>query len=80
MPRWDGEGIMGRDETRKRFEYLATRPDLPPGATSPMMDSQQMTDWLNRMDELGWEFVSYGATHWHGREVPQEWWVFRRAR
>lgn len=61
-----------------KYEYLATRPDLPPDATSPVMDSRQMTDWLNAKAEQGWEFVSYGATHWHGRDIPQEWWVFRR--
>ncbi len=44
----------------------------------PVMDSQQMQEWLNRMDDYGWEFVGYGATHWRGYSVPQEWWIFRR--
>jgi hypothetical protein len=30
------------------------------------------------MDDYGWEFVGYGATHWRGYSVPQEWWIFRR--
>ena len=37
-----------------------------------------MQEWLNRMDDYGWEFVGYGATHWRGYGVPQEWWIFRR--
>jgi hypothetical protein len=44
----------------------------------PVVDSQQMQQWLNRMDDYGWEFVGYGATHWRGYSVPQEWWIFRR--
>lgn len=63
----------------RKYEYRATRPDLPGNATSPIMDSRQMTDWLNDMDANGWEFVSYGATHWGGRDPHvQEWWIFRR--
>jgi hypothetical protein len=31
-----------------------------------------------RLDDYGWEFVGYGATHWRGYSVPQEWWIFRR--
>jgi hypothetical protein len=42
------------------------------------MDGQQMQEWLNNMDDYGWEFVGYGATHWRGYSVPQEWWIFRR--
>jgi hypothetical protein len=44
------------------------------------MDHRQMEGWLNDMDSQGWEFVSYGATYWHGKETPQQWWVFRRPR
>lgn len=62
--------------SERKWEYLATQPELPPGATSPMMDSQDMTWWLNKMAAHGWEFVSYGATHWASGTV-QEWWVFR---
>ncbi len=64
----------------RKWEYRVTKPDLPPGATSPVMDHQQMEDWLNDVDDHGWEFVGYGQTHWHGAGLPQEWWVFRRAR
>lgn len=64
--------------SERKWEYLATSPELPPGATSPMMDSRDMAWWLNSMDERGWEFVSYGASHWHGSALPQSWWVFRR--
>lgn len=60
------------------WKHLVTSPTLPPGATSPMMDHQQMTDWLDHMDRSGWELVTYGATHWNGHPTPQEWWVFRR--
>ena len=63
---------------RRRYEYLATQPDLPLDATSPMMDSRQMTAWLNRMGDAGWEFVGYSQAWWHGRDVPQDWWIFRR--
>jgi hypothetical protein len=62
------------------YEYRVTQPDLPPGATSPMMDRCQMQDWLNHMDAHGWEFVGYGAKHWNDRGTPQEWWIFRRKR
>jgi len=64
----------------KKFEYQVTQPMLPPGAKSPVMDHQQMEWWLNDMDRQGWELVTYGATHWHGKEIPQQWWVFRRPR
>lgn len=63
-----------------KFEYRVTAPMLPPGATSPVMDHRDMEWWLNDMDAQGWEFVSYAQTHWHGKEVPQQWWVFRRPR
>jgi actin-related protein len=68
-----GEEVMAR-----KWEYRVTEPNLPRGAKSPVMDSQQMQEWLNRMDDYGWEFVGYGATHWRGYSVPQEWWIFRR--
>jgi hypothetical protein len=40
------------------------RADERPNATQApqLMDSQQMQEWPNRMDEYGWEFVGYGAT------------------
>jgi|JI9StandDraft_2_1071091.scaffolds.fasta_scaffold186147_3 hypothetical protein len=63
---------------KRKFEYRVTSPMLPPDAQSPVMDHRQMEGWLNDMDSQGWEFVSYGATHWHGKETPQQWWVFRR--
>ena len=63
-----------------KYEYKVTSPMLPAGATSAVMDHRQMEDWLNGADKSGWEFVSYGATHWHGRELPQSWWIFRRPR
>jgi hypothetical protein len=68
-----GEEVMAR-----KWEYHVTVPNLPRGATSPVMDGQQMQEWLNNMDDYGWEFVGYGATHWRGYSVPQEWWIFRR--
>jgi hypothetical protein len=61
------EQVMAR-----KWEYRVTEPNLPLGAKSPVMDSQQMQEWLNRMDDYGWEFVGYGATHWRGYSVPQE--------
>lgn len=67
-----------------RYEYLATTPFLPPPderrpsmRDSPMMDAEEMTDWLNTMAERGWEFVGYGQKQWVNR-TPQEWWVFRK--
>jgi hypothetical protein len=63
-----------------RFEYRVTEPILPPDADSPVMNKRQMEDWLNDMDAQGWEFLSYGATYWHNKDIPQEWWVFRRPR
>lgn len=69
-----------------KHEYLATQPDLPlpderrPSMrNSPVMDSEEMSDWLNRMAERGWEFVGYGQKWWSNRGTPQDWWIFRRA-
>ena len=63
-----------------KYDYKVTSPDLPPNAKSPVMDYQQMTWWLNEMASVGWEFVSYGQTYWHAKEIPQQWWIFRRER
>lgn len=60
------------------YEYKATNPSLPPDATSPVMDSAQMTQWLNEMASEGWEFVGYGQKWWHDQDIPQGWWIFRR--
>lgn len=46
--------------------------------SSPMMDSEEMTDWLNGMADRGWEFVSYGQKWWVNHSTPQDWWIFRR--
>ncbi|SRR6266540_3839045 len=75
-----GAALMTASEQvmARKWEYRVTEPNLPLGAKSPVMDSQQMQEWLNRMDDYGWEFVGYGATHWRGYSVPQEWWIFRR--
>jgi len=71
---------MAENPKSAGWEYRCTQPALPPDAISPIMDSRQMTDWLNSADMKGWEFVGYGAKHWHGSDVPQSWWVFRRPR
>lgn len=64
-----------------KYEYKCTAPMLPDDATSPVTDYKQMEDWLNEMDEQGWEFVGYGQKHWVGRHpFVQGWWVFRRLR
>lgn len=60
------------------WTYLATQPDLPPGAKSPMMDARQMTQWLNDMAKRGWEFVGYGQKWWYTVPTPQDWWIFRK--
>lgn len=66
--------------TMSKYQYhVVSRPNLPPEATSPLMDSRQMEQWLNDMSERGWEFVSYGQTRWANGTV-QEWWIFRRER
>lgn len=62
----------------RKWEYLVTRPPPPTPAVSPIMDDRQMAGWLDHMDEKGWEFVSYGSTHWGTEDVPQQWWIFRR--
>jgi len=59
------------------YEYKCTQPDLPSNAKSPVMDSRQMTDWLNDMASKGWHFVGYGQKQWSSGFV-QDWWVFRR--
>ena len=69
---------MTRPARARMWEYRVTMPILPPGATSPVMDYRQMEQWLGDMDAGGWELVTYGATHWHNMNKPQEWWVFRR--
>lgn len=64
-----------------RYEYLCTMPELPSGATSPVMDHHDMTAWINRMSSDGWDFVGYGQTFWRGAEsFTQDWWIFRRER
>ena len=60
------------------LEYKVTKPMLPAGATSPIMDYRQMEDWLNDMAGNGWTFVSYGARYWNGEVNPQTWWIFSR--
>jgi hypothetical protein len=62
-----------------KYEYKCTSPMLPEGATSPIMDHQQMENWLNDMGERGWEFVGYAQKYWLGNELPiQSWWIFKR--
>jgi len=56
---------------------------LPPRETrrnpnSLKMDCDDMESELNRLGSLGWELVTYGATHWIGEDVPQQWWVFKK--
>lgn len=58
------------------YEYKCTRPMLPPNATNPVMDSRQMENWLNEMDDDGWEFVGYAQKVWSG--LHQDWWIFRK--
>jgi len=62
-----------------KYEYEVTQPMLPQGATSPVMDSRDMENWLNDMDSRGWEFVGYGQKNWL-TDTPQPWWIFRRLR
>jgi len=60
------------------YEYKATEPSLPPDASSPVMDSNQITWWLNEMASKGWEFVGYAQKWWHNEDIPQDWWIFRK--
>ena len=60
-----------------KYEYHATQPMLPQGATSPVMNEPQMTAWLNEMSVKGWEFVGCGQKYWVDRGA-QVWWIFRR--
>lgn len=63
---------------KRKWEYrVQTGFDLPPGATSPIMNSGQMEYALNHLDENGWELVTWGQTPWHDR-MTQTWWIFRR--
>lgn len=68
---------MAKKPKPAEWEYDVTTPMLPPDATSPVMDYDQMTEWLNRRAEHGWEFVSHGQTNWANGTV-QDWWIFRR--
>jgi hypothetical protein len=69
---------MADQPTRRRWEYhVQSDLDLPPGATSPRMDSRQMAAALNKLDAAGWELVTYGQHQWANASA-QEWWVFRR--
>lgn len=68
---------MSDSASTQRWEYHVTLPSLRPAATSPVMDCRDMTDWLNEMDEAGWEFVGYGQKNWVDK-LPQSWWIFRR--
>ncbi len=61
-----------------KYQYYCTRnPELSADATSPIMDSEQMTRWLNDMASRGWEFVGCGCTHWNDR-LTQDWWIFKK--
>ena len=67
-------------------KYRVCMPVLPPSEIrrnpdTPIMDFRDMEYWLNHMDSQGWEFVSYGATHWKGNEpFSQDWWIFKKAK
>lgn len=66
---------------KRRFEYkVLSTPDLPPGKRlTPIMSNEEMEDWLNTMDETGWEFMGFGQKRWTGPESYfQTWWIFRR--
>jgi hypothetical protein len=65
------------------IEYKVISPMLPPAnkrrnPESPIMDSQDMEYWLNDLSRQRWELVSYGSKHWHGHDIPQEFWIFKR--
>ena len=53
-----------------------SRPTLPAGRDSPIMDNRDVEAWLNEMDEEGWEFVGYGQTPWADMD-NQHWWIFK---
>ena len=64
------------------YEYRARQPMLPNpderrNPNTPVMDCDDMENWLGTMAAQGWELVTYGATHWHDR-LTQDWWIFRR--
>jgi hypothetical protein len=63
-----------------KYEY-SVRYDttLRHNPTSPVPSADDVEDWLNRMDELGWEYVGSGQKFWHDR-IAQTFWVFRRPR
>ena len=61
----------------KKFKYEVTTPTLPPDAQSPVMENYQLEDWLNEMDEAGWEFISYAQKIWVGG-TRQSWWIFKK--
>lgn len=60
-----------------KYRYRVTSPILPKGATSSVMSYGQMEDWLNTMDDQGWEFVGYGQKNWINA-TAQSWWIFRK--
>ena len=61
-----------------KYEYMVTREELPPDAKSPIMDSFQMQDWLNNMNEHGWELVTYLKTLWNDSTHTQQQCIFRK--
>ena len=62
-----------------KYKYKCTTPMLPPGAESPVMDDKQIEEWLNLMDEEGWEFVGFAQKVWVSN-LRQQWWIFRQPR
>lgn len=52
---------------------------LRPNPTSPVPSAEDVEDWLNHMDETGWEYCGNGQKFWNDR-IPQTFWVFRRRR
>jgi hypothetical protein len=62
-----------------KYRYKCTKPKLSADVISTIIDSNQMEDWLNEMDNLGWEFVGHAENRWNrfGEPFMQSFWIFR---
>ncbi len=61
----------------RKWEYTVTTLS-PTGKDSPVAGSDDYSEWLNARDAEGWEFVGYLPRYWRDRDIPQQFYVFRR--
>jgi hypothetical protein len=59
------------------YEYKVAQPILPPDCEDHLDTFRNIEWWLNHMESLGWELVSYAQKHYYNCD-PQSLWIFRK--